>query len=142
MYIKLTSKIQHLLLIVVMVLNPIIVSADALISDKNDSIVNSAIASTMSLTMSLIQPLTMSSNVEKHVSCHDDNATGSKQNVNNLVDCCGDDPCQCSASGCHTSPATVSSYKSSFVISTYSLRYLRDHYLSFISSPSSPPPIA
>ena len=127
MHIKLTSKIQHLLLIIVMVLNPIIVSADALFSDKSDYMAHSIMSSTTS------------SGAEEFASCHDDNAT---QTVNDTVDCCGDDPCQCSASGCHTSPATVSTYKSSFVISTYSLRYLRDHYLSFISSPSSPPPIA
>jgi hypothetical protein len=128
MNIKLTSKTQHLLLIVVMLLNPIIVSADVLFSDQNHSIVLSAMASTTS------------SDIDKHASCHDDSSTEPTQYVNEKMDCC-EDPCECSASSCHTTPATISSYKSSFVTSTYSLNYLRDHYLSFVSSPSSPPPI-
>jgi hypothetical protein len=127
---KLTSKIQHLLLIVAMLLNPIIVSADALFSDINDSVTQSTMAST-------IAPAS-SGDVEKHASCHDDNSSDSEQSVN--ADCC-EDVCQCSASGCHTTSLTVSSYKPSFVTSTYSINYHRDHYLSFVSSPSSPPPI-
>mgnify|MGYP000184980948 CR=1 FL=1 len=129
MNIKLTPKIQHLLLIIVMLLNPILVSADVLYSDKNDSIVSSTMASAAS------------SDAEKYANCHDDSSTDSIQNVNDNANCC-EDPCECGASSCHTTPATISSYKSSFVRSTYSPNYLRTHYLSFVSSPSSPPPIA
>ncbi|MFT7185645.1 MAG: hypothetical protein ACI84K_001027 [Pseudohongiellaceae bacterium] len=128
MTIKLISKIQHLLLVVAMLLNPIIASADVLFSDKNASLVQSTIASTIN------------SDAEKNASCHDDNLTASAQDVNDKTDCC-DDPCQCGASGCHTASATISAYKSVFVVSTYSFNHLRAYYLSFVSSPSSPPPI-
>lgn len=128
MTIKLTSKIQHLLLIIAMLMNPIIASADALFSDTND-----ASAPTTASTMN--------SDAEKHASCHDDNSTTSTQTINDKADCC-EDPCQCGASGCHTTSATVNAYKSAFIVSTYSFNYLRTYYLSFVSSPSSPPPIA
>jgi hypothetical protein len=132
---KLTSKIQHLLLIVVMLLNPILVSADVLFSDKNDSIYFSTITSSMASSMAS----SVSSDAEKYANCHDEMSADSI--VNDEADCC-EEPCECGTSSCHTTPATVSSYKSSFIVSTYSLNYLRDYYLSFVSSPSSPPPIA
>ncbi|MFT6122684.1 MAG: hypothetical protein ACJASG_001212 [Oleiphilaceae bacterium] len=115
-----------------MCLNPTIVSADALFSDKNESMVHSAMVSTVSSTAN--------GDAEKQASCHEDNSTSFSENTDNPADCCGE-ACQCDASSCHTTSAAVSSYKSQFVLSTFSFIYLRVHYLSFVSSPSFPPPI-
>jgi len=145
MHIKQTSKIQLLLLIVAMLSNPVLVSADALFSDKNTNIMSSMVAD--SLKGSTAKGSTAKgstakgSTAEMHTSCHDEKAVSSKQQADQKAECC-DDPCQCGASGCSPATAAVSTNKSQTVQSMYSLNYLRDHYLSFVSSPSSPPPIA
>jgi len=107
-----------------MLLNPILVSADALLSDLNSSGFIS----------------TIDSSSEMPASCHEKNMLNSQQEAVNNAECC-DAPCECGASGCNAPSATMSMNKTPFFISTYSLNYLRDHYLSFISTPSFPPPI-
>jgi len=126
---KQTSKVQYLLLIVVLLLNPILVSADALFlnintADKNNSSVISS----------------MGSDAEMQEGCHDQSMISSQQETDKNAECC-EIPCECGASGCNAISMTVNSNKSPFVISTNSLNYLRNHYLSFLSSPGSPPPI-
>lgn len=136
MNIKLTPKIQHLLLIVVMLLNPILVSADALFSNMNT--LNNDNQSPISANGN---DSSTANTAEKHPNCHDKTSTSANQKTDKITECC-EDLCECGASGCHASSVTVSANKSPFLLPSYSLNYLRDHYLSFVSSPSSPPPIA
>lgn len=107
-----------------MLLNPILVSADVLFSDKSTS-----------RTTSFIE-----NKLEKYSSCHDEKINSSQFETDKVTDCC-ESPCECGAYGCNATSVTLSANKSQFILSNYSLNYLRDHYLSFISSPSSPPPI-
>jgi hypothetical protein len=136
MKIKQTSKIQYLLLIVVLLLNPIIVSADVLFSEKHSSNVISSVSIESSVKSGSDVVIDVVS--EKLAGCHDE---GSSASTANKTECC-EDLCQCSASGCHASSVPLSFNKSSFEISSHSVNYLRNHYLSYISSPSAPPPIA
>jgi len=112
-----------------MLLNPILVSADALFSNIN--ITDKSSSSVF---------LSMDSTTEMPASCHDKNMSSSQQDAGDTAECC-DTPCECGASGCNIPTATISINNTPVFISTYSLNYLRDHYLSFISSPSFPPPI-
>jgi len=129
MNIKQTSKIKCLFLVVAMLLNPILVSADALFSNINisDKSFSSPFAS-------------IDSTADMPASCHDKNMSSSQQNSGETAECC-ETPCDCGASGCNIPTAAISLNNTPVFISTYSLNYLRDHYLSFISSPSFPPPI-
>ena len=81
------------------------------------------------------------SDAEKHTSCHDEKPELLQQEADKSAECC-EDLCECGVSGCNPASAVISSNESPFVLSNYSLNYLRDHYLSFVSTPSSPPPIA
>lgn len=126
MTIKQTSKIQYILLVLIILFNPIIVSADVLFTDISDSLVTS----------------TMDIGAEMLISCHDETSLNSTQPANEKADCC-ETPCDCSATGCQVTPATFIKNNNSVQLTlSYTLIYLRDHYLSFVSSPSFPPPIA
>jgi len=123
MNINQASKFKCLFIAIAILLNPIFVSADALFSGKSTSSVISSFGS-----------------AEMPANCRDKNMTDSQQEMSNSTECC-DIPCECGASGCNLPTAMISFNQTSFFISTFSHSYLRDSYLSFISSPSFPPPI-
>ena len=130
MKIKQPSKIKHLLLIAVMLLNPILSSADTLYSEfikKN-------------IVLTINGDTSQVSSAETQASCHDEKSTTTKHQASNNADCC-EEVCQCSASNCHASSVTITPNKSQILISNDSFIYLLNHYLSLVSAPSSPPPI-
>jgi hypothetical protein len=106
-----------------MLLNPILVSADAFFAENNTS-------DTISSALS-----------EPYIEGKSENSTGCHDEENKKIECC-EDFCQCGASGCHALSVTTSVKKSPFEIPTCPLNYFSNLYLSFISSPSAPPPIA
>ena len=122
MNIKLSAKTLHLLLIIVMLLNPVAVTAD-----------------TLFIGASSANNMMMSNTTEMQSNCHD------KQDLSDVVptgqhDCC-EDICQCSATNCQSPPSTVSVNKPILVSSAYNVNDQLKRYISFVSSPTSPPPI-
>jgi hypothetical protein len=131
MNIKQERKKQSIILILVMLLNPILVSGDVFFAEKNTSDTISSV-----LSESYIE-----GKDENGTGCHDGNSRSFGQDeANKKTECC-EGFCQCGVSGCHALSATDNFKKNSFEMPTYALNYFSNHYLSLISSPSAPPPI-
>jgi len=120
MKISLASKIQYLLFVLIVLFNPISVSADASLFDSNDQNLISSVMSEM----------------DNNPSCHDENAPTDSQ----VSDCC-EDPCSCGESGCHASLAVLDQSGSNYYSASNAHSFEPKSYASLSSSPSSPPPI-
>jgi hypothetical protein len=142
-------KFQHVLLAVFVLLNPIMVSADGMFSAHNAPTPSESTAT--ELTQSFANQL--NGKIER-ASCHDEmqpnstaiskRSTQDAQQVTEDVsnDCC-EESCSCSATSCHsTSAATISSTRSLPPAGQSSATYAPNYYLSYIPTPSFPPPIA
>lgn len=119
------SKLVHFLIIVLMLLNPALVAGDTLFSHATQLDINTQ--SNDSYTFSTTQQST---------SCHD----SEMQKLSISAECC-EELCQCSTSSCSPATTTVNLKNRSLIVLNYSFVYPPAHYLSLISSPSSPPPI-
>jgi len=120
MKMSIASKIQYLFFVLIVLFNPISVSADASLPDNNDQ---NLISSDMS-------------EMDSHPSCHDENSSADSQ----ANDCC-EAPCSCGESGCHASLAILDQSGSIYYSALNVLSFQSNSYASLSSSPSSPPPI-
>ena len=113
------SKIQNLFFVLIILFNPISVSADAVFSK-----------------------VLYTDDMLSGMDCHDDESTMllTDSRSGQSDDCC-EESCSCVESGCQSSSALIPDRSMMFYSSSTSTVFKKQHYSNINSSPSSPPPI-
>lgn len=134
------SKPLNIILAILILLSPIVSSANALLMEENTMPHHSASKSKVSDAEQMKVSM-------DHESCHKTSVQSNKSSVektndNGMTKDCCDEPCLCAQAGCQSSTAAFHSSVLSVNADQSVFSFTSSLYLNPQSSPTSPPPIS